>query len=119
MLAVVGVDIGREQALDRARKLAVESVDQNGFKDVSFKQYIGFSCRRIGGASRRGGRSSDFLLSVIGCFRGILLCGDGEGSEPWRNGIQLHFSQELRHLSRVGGRGWRILKGEIWVGRRH
>src|SRR6185437_13990714 len=62
VLAVVGINVCREQALDGAGEAPVEAVDENSFEDGSFKQYVGFSCRRIGGARRHGGRIFGFLL---------------------------------------------------------
>jgi hypothetical protein len=37
VLTVMRVDICRNEAFDRAGKLAVEAVDENSFKDGSFK----------------------------------------------------------------------------------
>ena len=78
VLAVVGVNVGGKQALDGSGKAAVETVDEHGFENGSFKQYVGFSCRRIGGGSRNGGRISCFLLSIPGCFPDSLRTSAGE-----------------------------------------
>ena len=56
-MAIVGVDIIREQACDGAGHLPIESVDQYGFKYGSFKQDVGLACRG-------GGKALGFLLSV-------------------------------------------------------
>ena len=72
-LAIVGVDIIREQACDGAGHLPIESVDQYGFKYGSFKQDVGLACRG-------GGKALGFLLSFT--FRSgiFLLCETGSFS---------------------------------------
>src|SRR5277367_3586182 len=112
MLAVVRIHIRRQQALDGTCKASVEAVDENSFENGSFKEYVGFSCRRIGGASRYGGRISGFLLSILGCFREIVA--------DWhrRNRVGLKLFQELRDLRGVGSHGDEALGGRIYYGLR-
>src|SRR5271169_2001971 len=110
MLAVVRIHIRRKQALDGTCKASVEAVDENGFENGSFKEYVGFSCRRIGGARRYGGRISGFLLSIFSCFREIVAGWDG------RNRVGLHLFQELRDLRGVGSHGDEVLGGMIYFG---
>ena len=99
VLAVVGIDVGGKQALDGAGKAPVETVDEHGFENGSFKQYVGFSCRRIDGGSRNGGRIFCFLLSIFGDFPGIGVSGGG------RNRTGLHVFQQLGDLRCVGSWG--------------
>ncbi len=105
VLAVVGINFGGEQTLDRAGKAPIETVNEHGFKDGSFKQDVGFSCRRVGRTRLHGGRIFDFLLSVMCCFRGIVA--------DWRerNRIGLHLFQELRDLQGLGTRRGRSRGG--------
>src|SRR5436190_4613995 len=57
MLAVVGINIVRQQTLDGTGHLPVKAVEQYGFKYGSFKQDVGLACRG-------GGQALGFLLSV-------------------------------------------------------
>ena len=60
VLPVIRVDIVGEQALDGSGKAAIETVDQDGFEDGSFKKQIGLACRRIG--RRQLPRRQDFSV---------------------------------------------------------
>src|ERR1700723_2799732 len=72
MLAVVGIDIGREKAFDRSCKLSFETVDENRFKNGPFKHNVSFPRRRVGDTTSHGGRGSGFLLLFLVYFRGTL-----------------------------------------------
>ena len=56
MLAVVGIDVAGHQAFDGTGDWPVEPVEEHGFEDGSFKQDVGFPCRRSCSASGCGGR---------------------------------------------------------------
>src|SRR6266480_6796562 len=102
MLAVVGINIGREQALDGTCEASVETVDEDGFEDGSLEQHVGFSCRRVGRVSGCGGRSFCFLLSILGRFRGIgLHRWERRGARHRRNWVWLRLFQKLSYLSRI------------------
>src|SRR5882672_1060317 len=103
VLSVVGIDIGCEQALDRASKLPLKAVDEDGFQNGSFKDDVSFPCRRIAGTTYRGGRDFRFLLSFcVVFFRGNLLV-----RRPCR-------SAELRRRGRLG-HGVLRQRFEKWV----
>src|SRR5258708_23110730 len=43
VLSVVGIDIGREQALDGARQLPLQAGNEHGFQDGFFQDDVSFS----------------------------------------------------------------------------
>lgn len=66
MLAIMGINIGRQEALDRTRKLAVEPVNKNGFEDRTETEPDEFRGPTIvGGDERRIGKG-DFVRIPAG-----------------------------------------------------
>ena len=47
MLSVVGVNIVSKKARDGTRKLAIEPIDEDSFKDGSFEEDVSFACRSV------------------------------------------------------------------------
>src|SRR5882762_8908324 len=94
VLAVMGIDVAREKALDRPGHLPVEAVDKYGFKYGPFKDDVGLARRRGGCASRRGCRALGLLLSAA--FPGRILCWRGTGN--WHQSLWLEWLQQLSEL---------------------
>src|SRR6267143_999780 len=65
VLAVTGINVAREKALDGPGHLSIEAVDEYGFKYGSFKDYVGLARCRGGCAGRRACRALAVLLSIV------------------------------------------------------
>src|SRR6267143_6487175 len=103
VLAVMGIDVAREKALDWPGHLPVEAVDKYGFKYGPFKDDVGLARRRGGCARRRGCRALGILLSAA--FPSGILGWRGTGN--CHQSLRLEWFQQLSELCGTGFRRWR------------